>query len=65
MADDGWVRIPPPTYRQRLVIGTIWIFVASYVGWRPCAWLGARLEERIDGVVRLLEDPQHARTLPR
>ena len=49
MADDGWVRIPPPTYRQRLVIGTIWIFVASYVGWRPSAWLGARLEERIGG----------------
>jgi hypothetical protein len=49
MADDGWVRIPPPSYHQRLIIGSIWTFVAVYVGWRPSAWLGARLEEGIGG----------------
>jgi hypothetical protein len=49
VADDGWVRIPPPTYRQRLLIGGIWIFVVVYVGSNPLGTLGERLEERIGG----------------
>lgn len=49
MADDGWVRIPPPTYRQRLLIGGVWVLVVVYVGSNPLGTLGERLEERIGG----------------
>lgn len=49
MADAGWVRIPPPSYVQRLIMGGVWLFVTTYLGWRPAAWLGTRLEERIGG----------------
>jgi hypothetical protein len=49
VADDGWVRIPPPTYRQRLLIGGIWVFAVVYVGSNPLGTLGRRLEEGIGG----------------
>ncbi|MFT2753363.1 hypothetical protein [Clavibacter sp. Sh2088] len=49
MADDGWVRIPAPTYRQRLLIGGIWVVVVVYVGSNPLGTLGRRLEEGIGG----------------
>jgi hypothetical protein len=49
VADDGWVRIPPPTYRQRLIIGGIWFFAVTYVGANPLGTLGARIEEGIGG----------------
>jgi hypothetical protein len=49
VADDGWVRIPPPTYRQRLLIGGVWFFVVVYVGSNPLGTLGERVEERIGG----------------
>jgi hypothetical protein len=49
VADDGWVRIPAPTYRQRLLIGGIWVFAVVYVGSNPLGTLGRRLEEGIGG----------------
>jgi len=49
VSDDGWVRIPAPTYRQRLLIGGIWFFLVVYVGSNPLGTLGERLEERIGG----------------
>ena len=49
MADDGWVRIPAPTYRQRLLIGGVWFFVVVYVGSNPLGALGERLEEGVGG----------------
>ncbi|QIS43023.1 hypothetical protein GW571_13220 [Clavibacter capsici] len=49
MADDGWVRIPAPTYRQRLLIGGVWYFVVIYVCANPLGTLGERIEERLGG----------------
>ncbi|MFS4504763.1 hypothetical protein ACMA46_00855 [Clavibacter sp. Sh2141] len=49
MADDGWVRIPPPTYRQRLIIGGFWTLVVAYVGSNVLVTLGRRVEEALGG----------------
>jgi hypothetical protein len=49
VADDGWVRIPPPTYRQRLVIGGFWTLAVAYVGSNLFVALGRRLEEALGG----------------
>jgi hypothetical protein len=49
VADDGWVRIPPPTYRQRLVIGGFWTLAVAYVRSNLFVALGRRLEEALGG----------------
>jgi hypothetical protein len=49
VADDGWVRIPPPTYRQRLLIGGFWTLAVAYVGGNLFVALGRRLEEALGG----------------
>ncbi len=51
MADDGWVRIPPPTYRQRLVIGGFWTLAVAYVGGNMFVALGRYLEDALGGGV--------------
>ncbi|WP_317232760.1 hypothetical protein [Clavibacter capsici] len=49
MADDGWVRIPAPTYRQRLVIGGFWTLAVAYVGGNLFVTLGRHLEDALGG----------------
>jgi len=49
MASGGWVRIPPPTYRQRLLIGGVWFFAVVYVGTNPLGTLGRGVEDAIGG----------------
>jgi hypothetical protein len=49
VADDGWVRIPPPTYRQRLLIGGVWTLAVAYVGGNLFVTLGRRVEEALGG----------------
>lgn len=49
MADDGWVRIPPPTYRQRLLIGGLGSLLITWLSFNPLGFLGRRIEEALGG----------------
>ncbi|MBM7411950.1 hypothetical protein JOE38_001773 [Clavibacter michiganensis] len=49
MADDGWVRIPPPSYRQRLLFGSGWFLLIVWVSSNPLGLLGRRVEDAVGG----------------
>jgi hypothetical protein len=49
VADDGWIRIPAPTSRQRLLIGLFWILLAGGTFLPTYLGLARMLEESIGG----------------
>ncbi|WP_244961635.1 hypothetical protein [Clavibacter zhangzhiyongii] len=49
MADDGWVRIPPPSFRQRLLFGGLWFALVAWLGVNPLGYLGRPVEEAVGG----------------
>jgi hypothetical protein len=49
VSDDGWVRIPAPTYRQRLLFGSGWFLLVAWLSMNPLGYLGRRLEDAVGG----------------
>jgi hypothetical protein len=49
VADDGWVRIPAPTYRQRLLFGSGWFLLVAWLSMNPLGLLGRHVEDSLGG----------------
>ncbi|MBF4624805.1 hypothetical protein ITJ40_11190 [Clavibacter sp. VKM Ac-2872] len=43
------MRIPAPSFRQRLLFGGLWFVLVAWLGANPLGYLGRRLEEAVGG----------------